>query len=185
MLYIRNMESDRCKLMVKKELNRLGLYYKTIELGEVELQENISKDKWNLIDIALRETGLELIDDKSNVLVDRIKSVVKQLINIPENMPKPNFSEYISSKVNRDYTYLSNLFSRLQGVTIEKYIISQKIELVKELLVYEELSLGDIAFKLQYSSVAHLSNQFKKVTGVTPSNFRELRKIRFQKSQNL
>jgi YesN/AraC family two-component response regulator len=169
------MESSRCKAMVKHELDKLGLDYKTVELGEVELKDNISTVKWHLINIALKNAGLEIMEDKNNRLIEKIKAAIYQLIYFSDELTKLNFSDYISKKVNRDYTSLSNLFSGLQGVTIEKYFIAQKIERVKELLVYDKLSLSDIAYKLQYSSVAHLSNQFKKVTGLTPSYFRQHR----------
>jgi AraC-like DNA-binding protein len=168
------MESSRCKAIVKSELNMLGLHYKTVELGEVELIGNITNEKLQLFNIALQNAGLELMNDKKCLIIENIKAAVHQLIYLSDDLTKPHFSDYISQKVNRDYTYLSNLFSGMQGITIEKYIIAQKIERVKELLVYENLSLGDIAFKLQYSSVAHLSNQFKKVTGLTLSYFRQI-----------
>jgi AraC-like DNA-binding protein len=174
-LQIKNMESDRCITMVKSELNKLRIAYKSVDLGEVELSKNLTKEKLELIDVALRGAGFELMGDKKSSLIEKIKAAIHEWIYLSDNLPKPNFSDYISTKVNRDYTYLSNLFTDEQGVTIEKYIISQKIERVKELIVYDELSLSDIAFKLQYSSVAHLSNQFKKVTGLTPSFFRQLR----------
>ena len=178
------MESDRCKAVVRNELNKLGLHYKNVELGEVELNENISCEKLHLIDISLRNAGLELMDDKKSHLTEKIKDAIFQWIYLSDEFSKPNFSDYISKKVNRDYNYISNFFSCVQGITIEKYIIAQKIERVKELLVYSELSLSDIAFEMQYSSVAHLSNQFKKVTGLTPSFFRLLRKSRRHKSEN-
>ncbi|MCX6270931.1 MAG: helix-turn-helix transcriptional regulator [Bacteroidetes bacterium] len=168
------MKSERCKLMVKQELHKLGLHYRTIVLGEVELKENLSSEKLHLIDIALRNAGLELIEDKKRCLIDKIKASVEELINIPNENEKVNISGFISGKVKRDYAFLSNLFSHEQGITIEKYIIERKIDRIKELLVYSELSLGDIAFNLQYSSTAHLSNQFKKVTGLTPSFFRQI-----------
>jgi len=174
-LYIRNMESARCKMAVKTELNKLGIRYKSIELGEIELNETISGHLLKQIDTALRNSGLELIDDKKSRLIEKIKEAIYQLIYLSDDLVKPNISEYLSQKVKYDYTSLSNLFSKAQGITIEKYIIAQKIERVKELLVYENISLSDIAFKLQYSSVAHLSNQFKKVTGLTPSFYRQLR----------
>jgi len=161
--------------MVKNELNKLGLHYKSVELGEADLKENISEEYLQLIDNALKEAGLELMNDKKDRLIEKIKQAVHQLIYSTDDMPKQIFSEYISMKVKNNYTFLSNLFSGIQGITIEKYVIAQKIERVKELLVYDKLSLGDIAFKLQYSSVAHLSNQFKKVTGLTPSFFRQIR----------
>jgi AraC-like DNA-binding protein len=175
LLQIRNMESDRCIAVVKNELNKLGLHYKKVELGRVELKENISTEKMQMIDTELRKVGLELMDDIKARLVKKINAAIYQMIYLSDDFPKPNISHYISKKVNYDYTYLSNIFSRIQGVTIEKHIIAQKIQRVKELLLYGELSLSDIAFKLQYSSVAHLSNQFKKVTGLTPSFFRQLR----------
>ena len=174
MLHIRNMESDRCKAVVRNELTRLGLHYKTVDLGEVELKENLSFEKLEMIDSALRNTGLELMYDKNNRIVEKIKTAIHHLIYLSDDAPKQNFSEYISSEINRDYTYLSNLFSGNQGITIEKYIIEQKIERIKELLKFENLSLSTIAFKLKYSSVAHLSNQFKKITGITPSFFKQL-----------
>jgi YesN/AraC family two-component response regulator len=175
------MESSRCTTMVKNELHKLGLLYKTVELGEVELKGNVSGEKLRLFDIALKNSGLELMNDKKKVLIEKIKAAISQLIYISDDSPKPIFSNYISEKVNHDYAYLSNLFSGTEGVTIETYIISQKIERVKELLVYDGFSLSDIAYKLQYSSVAHLSNQFKKVTGLTLSHFRQLRDTRFRK----
>lgn len=174
MLHIRNMESSRCKTAVKNELVRLGLHYLSLELGQVELKENISGEKLQLIDKGLRNVGLELIDDKQKIIIEKIKAAIHQLIYSSDDLPKPNYSIYISKMVNRDYTYLSNLFSNMQNVTIEKYIILQKIERVKELLVNQKCSLSEIAYRLQYCSVAHLSNQFKKITGITPSFFRQL-----------
>jgi hypothetical protein len=168
--------------MVKSELDKFGLHYKTVNLGEVELKENISREKLQLIDIALKNAGLEILDDKKILLIEKIKAAIYQLIYLSDDLPKPNFSDYISKKVNHDYNYLSNFFSGMQGITIEKYIITQKIKRVKELLVYDKLSLSDIAYKLQYSSVAHLSNQFKKVTGLTPSFFRQHRNTSHHKS---
>lgn len=177
-LHIRNMESSRCKAMVKDKLIKLGLHYKNLELGEVELIGNISGVKLQLFDIALRNAGLELIEDRKSFLIEKIKTAIHELIYFSDDFPKPNFSDYLSKKVNRDYASLSRIFSGMQGITLEKYIIAQKIERVKELLVYGELSLSDIAYKLQYSSEAHLSNQFKKVTRLTPSFFRQLRNTR-------
>jgi AraC-like DNA-binding protein len=175
MLHIRNMESNRCISMVKNELNKLGLHYKSVELGEADIKENVSEEYLKLIDHALKEAGLELMEDKNDRIIEKIKQAVHQMIYSMDEMPKTSFSDYISMKININYTTISNLFSGNQGITIEKYVISQKIEYVKELLVYDKISLGDIAFKLQYSSVAHLSNQFKKVTGLTPSFFRQIR----------
>jgi len=174
LLHIRNMESSRCISMVKNELTRLGFRYKSVELGEAELIGNLSGENIRLIDIELRNAGLELIADRKGLLVEKIKAAIRQLMYLSNDLPKPNYSHYISEKVNVDYNTLSHVFSVAQGITIEKYIIAQKIERVKELIVYEKLSLGDIAYKLQYSSVAHLSNQFKKVTGLTLSHFRQI-----------
>jgi len=181
LLRIRNMESERCKMVVKSELNKLGLHFKTVELGEIVLNETISTEYYKLLDVALKNSGLEIMQSKENILIEKIKNAINELIYLSDNLPKLNYSKYISKKVNYDYAYLSNLFSSVLGVTIERYVIMQKIERVKELLVYGALSLNDIAFKLQYSSVAHLSNQFKKVTGLTPSFFRQNENTRRQK----
>ena len=185
MLYIRNMECDRCKTIVKTELDKLGLLCKSIELGEVEIVENISREKLQLIDIVLRNVGLELMENKKGRIVEKIKEVIYELIYESDNIARPNFSEYISKKVNRDYTYLSTLFSSVQSITIEKYIIAQRMDRVKELLMYDEMSLSHIAFIMKYSSVAHLSNTFKKVTGLTPSFYKQLRNGSHRKSKNM
>lgn len=166
------MVTSRCKTFVKEELNKLGLYNITVELGVVELQDNISPEKMQLLNNSLKNGGLEIIADKRSLLVKEIKAAVYDLINHFDDLPKPNYSEYISQKVNSGYTHLSTTFSEMQGVSIEKYIIEQRIERVKDLLVYTDLGLSDIYFKLHFSSVAHLSNQFKKITGLTPSYFR-------------
>jgi YesN/AraC family two-component response regulator len=171
-LQIRNMESSRCIAMVKNELDKLGVCPKKVDLGEVEVTKKLSEEKIHLIDIALKQAGFELIINKNNRIIEKTKAAIQEWIYLSNDPPKPNFSQYISNKINHDYNSLSNLFSGVQGVTIEKYIIAQKIERVKELLVYDKLSLSDIAYKMQYSSVAHLSNQFKKVTGLTPSFFK-------------
>ena len=175
MLRIRNMESDRCKAIVKEELNKLGLHYKSVELGEVELKENITVYELELIDSALKKSGLELMSDNKTILIGRIKHAVNQLVYFSEDLSRPIFSDYISKQVNFDYNYLSKIFSEIEGITIEKYIIGQRIERVKELLVDERMSLNEIAYKMLYSSVSHLSNQFKKVTGLSPVQFRQLR----------
>ena len=182
MIQIRNMESNRCKDLVKNELDKLGIQYKSVELGEVELKGIVPGEKLQMIGTALRDSGLELMDNKKIRLVEKIKDAVYQMVYLSDDLPKPNLSDYICKKVNYNYTYLSNLFSGVQGVTIEKYIIIQKIERVKELLVYGKLSLSNIAYKMQYSSVAHLSNQFKRITGLTLSHFRQLRNARRHKS---
>jgi AraC-like DNA-binding protein len=172
-LKIKNMATSRCATFVKEELNKLGLCNFTVELGKVELSDEITPEKMQLLNISLNNGGLEIIEDKRSLLVKEIKAAVYDLINHFDDLPKPNYSEYISQKVNSGYTHLSTTFSEMQGVSIEKYIIVQRIERVKELLVYTDLGLSDISFKLHFSSVAHLSNQFKKITGLTPSFFRE------------
>ena len=174
-LYIKYMVSIRCKMIVKSELKKLGLHYSTVELGEAEIFEQISSDRRDQLKTALMKSGLELMDDKKSILIEKIKNIIVELIHYTDEQLKVNFSEYLTEKLNYDYTYLSNLFTEVQGTTIEKFIIFHKIERVKELIVYDELNLSEIAFKLHYSSVAHLSNQFKRVTGLTPSHFKKLK----------
>ena len=168
----------RCKMVVKEELTKLGLHYTTVELGEAEVLENISPEQHELFKTALLRSGLELMDDKKSVLIQKIKNVIVELVHYSEEPLTINFSEFLSQKLNHDYTYLANLFSEVQGFTIEKFLIAHKIERVKELLVYDELNLTEIAYKMHYSSVAHLSAQFKKVTGLTPSHFKQLKNKR-------
>jgi AraC-like DNA-binding protein len=165
----------RCKMVVKSELERLGLHYTSVELGEVIIKENISKEQWDRLNAALRKTGLELMDDKKSIVVEKIKAAIIELVHYTDEEIKVNHSEYLSEKLNLNYTYLAGLFSEVKGTTIEKYYLAHKIERVKELLVYDELSLTEISYRLQYSSVAHLSNQFKKMTGLTPSHFKLLK----------
>jgi AraC-like DNA-binding protein len=168
----------RCKMVVKDELTKLGLHYTVVELGEVEIMEDITAAQQEQFKSALLRSGLELMDDKKSILIQRIKNVIIELIHYSEEPLRINFSEYLSQKLTHDYTYLANLFSEVQGTTIEKFIIAHKIERVKELLVYNELNLTEIAYLMHYSSVAHLSTQFKKVTGLTPSHFKQLKNIR-------
>lgn len=175
----------RCKMIVKDELSKLGLHYIRVELGEVEIMENITEEQQNKMKIALLKWGLELMDNKKSMLIEKIKSAVIESIHYSEEQLQINFSKYLSEKLNYDYTYLSNLFSEVEGTTIEHFIIAHKIERVKELLVYNELNLTEIAWKLHYSSVAHLSNQFKKVTGLTASHFKQLRQKRRKTLDNL
>jgi len=172
-------------MIVKDELSKLGLHYIRVELGEVEIMENITEKQQNKMKIALLKWGLELMDNKKSMLIEKIKSVVIESIHYSEEQLQINFSKYLSEKLNYDYTYLSNLFSEVEGTTIEHFIIAHKIERVKELLVYNELNLTEIAWKLHYSSVAHLSNQFKKVTGLTASHFKQLRQKRRKTLDNL
>jgi AraC-like DNA-binding protein len=165
----------RCKIVVKEELTKLGLHYVYVELGEVEIQENISTEQLDQFRAALLKSGLLLMDDKKSVLIQRIKNVIIELVHYSEEPLSVNFSDYLSQKLDHDYTYLANLFSEVQGTTIEKFLIVHKIERVKELLVYDELTLTEIAYRMHYSSVAHLSAQFKKITGLTPSHFKKLK----------
>lgn len=169
------MVSIRCKMIVKSELEKLGLHFKTVELGEVDILELLTNVTRNKLMVALKKSGLELMDDKKSILIEKVKNVIIEMVHYTDEYPNINFSEFISERLNYDYTYLSNLFSEVQGTTIEKFIIYHKIERVKELIVYDELNLSEIAFKMHYSSVAHLSNQFKKITGLTPSHFKKLK----------
>ncbi len=165
----------RCKIVVKDELKNMGLHYSRVELGEVEIMEDISNSEHDRLRDALLKSGLELMDDKRSELVQKIKNIIIELAHYSEEPLAVNFSEYLSHKLNHNYTYLASLFSEIQGVTIEKFFISHKIERVKELLVYDELTLTEIAYLMHYSSVAHLSAQFRKVTGLTTSHFKHLR----------
>src|SRR5687768_9639403 len=163
------MVSNRCKMAVKEELKKLGLHFIVVDLGEVEIMETMSAPQQELLKLALLNSGLELMDDKRAVLIERVKNVITEMIHHTDELPKVNYSDFISEKLNYDYTYLSNLFSEVKGITIQQFIIVHKIERAKELLFYGELNLTEISYKLHYSSVAHLSNQFKKVTGLSPS----------------
>lgn len=169
------MVSLRCKMVVKEELQKLGLHFIVVDLGEIEIMEDISDSQRENLKLALLASGLELMDDKRAVLIEKIKNVIVEMVHYSDELPKINYSDYISEKLNYDYTYLSNLFSEVKGITIQQFIITHKIERVKELLLYDELNLTEISYRLQYSSVAHLSNQFKKVTGLTPSAFKQLK----------
>ena len=165
-------------MVVKDELTRLGLKYTSVELGEADLEDSISDNQREQFRANLLKYGLELMDDKKSVLIQKIKTVIIELVHYSEEPLIINLSDYLSQTLHYDYTYLANLFSEVQGITIEKFFISHKIERVKELLVYNELTLTEIAYKLHYSSVAHLCTQFKKITGLTPSHFKELKNKR-------
>ena len=169
------MVSNRCKMMVKEELKKLDLHYIFVDLGEVEIMEDISNEQRTQLQEALQESGLELMDDKRAILIEKIKIVVIETVHHSEEAIQENFSEYLSQKLNYDYTYLANLFSEVQGTTIAQFMILHKVERIKELIIYDELSISEIAWKMNYSSVAHLSNQFKKTTGLSPSHFRQLK----------
>ncbi len=162
-------------MAVKTELAKLGLHHTRVELGETEIMEDLSAEQWDILSTSLKKIGLELLDDKKNIMVERIKTIIIELVHFSDEQIKTNLSDYLAEKLNHNYTYLSNLFTEVKGTTIEKFYLSNKIERVKELLVYDELNLTEIAWKLHYSSVAHLSNQFKKMTGLTPSHFKNLK----------
>jgi len=174
-LHIKYMVSIRCKMVVKSELDKLGLYYSKVNLGEVDIKDNVTPEQIEQLRIALLKSGLELMDDKKAILIEKIKNIIIEMIHYADEPPKINFSDYLSEKLKHEYTYLANLFSEVTGITIEHYIITHKIERVKELLLYDELNLTEISYMLNYSSVAHLSSQFKKVTGLTPTYFRKLK----------
>lgn len=162
-------------MAVKMELKKLGLHFIVVDLGEVEIMEEISADQREQLNRALKQAGLELMDDKRAVLIERIINVITEMIHHTDDVPKVNYSDYISEKLQYDYTYLSNIFSEVKGITIQQFIIIHKIERAKELILYDELNLTEISHKLHYSSVAHLSNQFKKTTGLSPSHFKALK----------
>jgi AraC-like DNA-binding protein len=172
------MVSNRCKMAVKEELRKLNLHFIFVDLGEIEIMEKLSKEELELFKAGLIATGLELMDDKKAVLIEKIKNVIIEMVHHSNEVLKVNFSDYLSEKLHHDYTYLANLFSEVQGTTIEQFIISHKIERIKELIIYGELNITEIAWKMNYSSVAHLSNQFKKMTGLSPSHFRNLKNKR-------
>ncbi|WP_136152406.1 helix-turn-helix domain-containing protein [Flavobacterium sangjuense] len=174
-LYVKYMVSLRCKMLVKEELKNLGLHHTSVELGVVEIMEDLSNEQRAKLKAALLESGLELMDDKKAMLIEKIKIVITEMIHYNDELPKVNYSEYISKMMDYDYTYLANIFSEVKGVTIEHYIIAHKIEKVKELLLYDELNLTEISYRMNYSSVSHLSTQFKKVTGLTPTFFKNLK----------
>ena len=162
-------------MAVKEELKKLGLHFIVVDLGEVEVMETLTKNEIETLKASLLVSGLELMDDRRAVLIEKIKNVIIQMVHHSEEAIKINFSNFLSEKLNHDYTYLANLFSEVQGTTIEQFLISHKIERIKELIIYGELNITEIAWKMNYSSVAHLSNQFKKVTGLSPSHFKQLK----------
>ncbi len=184
-IYIKYMVSLRCKLVVKEELKKLGMHYINVDLGTVEILEDINQIQKQELKKNLLKYGLELLDDRRNILIERIKSLIIEMIHYSDELPKVNYSEYISEQLGYDYTYLSNIFSEVKGITIQQFIIIHKIERVKELLLYDEINLTEISYQLHYSSVAHLSNQFKKITGLTPSYYKKIKKMRRRNLEDL
>lgn len=184
-LYIKYMVSLRCKMLVKDELIKLGLHYVVVDLGTVEILEDITQQQHDELKKNLLRSGLELLDDKKSILIEKIKAVIIEMVHYAEELPVTNYSDHISEKLGYDYTYLSNTFSEVKGINIQQFIILHKVEKVKELLLYEELNLTEIAYRLGYSSVSHLSTQFKKITGLTPSYFKKLKMKRNENLENM
>ena len=184
-LYIKYMVSLRCKMMVEQELKNIGLHYVVVELGSVEILEDITLEQREALKRNLLKSGLELLDDKRSILIEKIKNVIVEMIHYQDELPKTNYSDYIAEKLGYDYTYISNIFSEVKGINIQQFIIHHKIEKVKELLLYGDLNLTEISYKLHYSSVAHLSNQFKKVTGLSPTFYKKLRRKRDDNLENI
>lgn len=179
------MVSIRCKMVVKEAFKELGLHYVTVNLGEVNVLEEITPKQRENLKVILLRSKLELIDDKKAILIESIKNVIIEMVHYADDLPKTNFSDYLSKKLGYNYTYLANIFSETQGTTIEHFIIMHKIERVKELIIYDELNLSEIAYKLHYSSVSHLSHQFKKITGLTPTYFKALKNKKLNLLENL
>jgi AraC-like DNA-binding protein len=175
----------RCQMVVKAELEKLGLHYVYVKIGEVDTIEDISPEQLEHLNISLKKAGLALMDDKKSILVEKIKSTIIELVHHKDEQINVNLSDYLSEKLNYDYTYLANLFSEVNGINIEKFYLTHRIERVKELLVYDELNISEIAFKMNYSSVSHLSNQFKKITGMTPTYFKRLKSKRRDTLENV
>jgi AraC-like DNA-binding protein len=165
-------------MVVKEALKDLGLHFVMVDLGEVEIMERITEQQRDTLKDTLFNAGLELMDDKRSILIEKIKNTIIEIVHHSEEMIKVSFSVYLSEKLHHDYTYMANLFSEFQGTTIEQFIILHKVEKIKELLIYGELNITEIAYKMNYSSNAHLSSQFKKVTGLTPSHFKQLKEKR-------
>lgn len=172
------MVSTRCKIAVKAALNQLGIRFVVVDLGEIDIMEPLTPEQNESLKIALKSSGLELMEDKKAILIERVITLIIEMIHLSDELPKVNYSDYISEKLGYDYTYLSNIFSEVRGIAIQQFIILHKIERVKELLLYGEYNLSEISYMLHYSSVAHLSNQFKKVTGLSPSHYKTFKRIR-------
>jgi AraC-like DNA-binding protein len=172
-------------MVVRDELRKIGIVAIILDLGMVEILEDITKEQHDILKINLAKFGLELLDDKRSILIDRIKSAIIEMVHYQDEVPKVNYSDYLSDKLGYDYTYLSNVFTEVKGITIQQFIILHKIEKVKELILYDELNLTEIAYRMHYSSVGHLSNQFKKITGLSPTFFKRLKKKRLSNLENM
>ncbi len=179
------MVSLRCKMVVKEELKKLGIHYVIVDLGMVEILEDITAEQRKLLAKNLQKSGLELLENKKSILIEKIKNVITEMIHYSDEIPQTNYSDYISEKLGHNYSYLANTFSEVKGITIQQFIIIHKIERVKELILYDELNLAEISYKLHYSSPAHLSNQFKKVTGLTPSFYKKIQQKRKKNLENM
>lgn len=184
-LYIKNMVCNRCKMVVRAQLESLGIHPLSVNLGEVDIADSLTKEQIQNIGNALKSVGFELIDDKKSQTIEKIKTAIVTLVHHTDHTLKTNLSDFVTAQIHQDYNYLSNLFSEVEGTTIEKYFIAQRIEKVKELIVYDELTLSEIADQLGYSSVAYLSNQFKKTTGFTPSYFKSLKEYKRKSIEEL
>jgi len=184
-LYIKYMVSDRCKMAVKEIFKKLGIHVILLELGVVEILKDLPDHTIVELKNDLLTLGFELIEDRRAILIERIKNTVIEMVHHSDDMLKVNFSDYLSEKMNYDYTYLANIFSEEQGTSIEHFIITHKVERIKEFIIYDELSITEIAYKMNYSSLAHLSGQFKKITGLTPSYFRKLKLKRLEPIENI
>ncbi|HXJ99142.1 MAG TPA: AraC family transcriptional regulator [Gelidibacter sp.] len=184
-LYVKYMVSLRCKIVVKQELEKLGIHCIRIDLGTIETVENLSDLQRQNLESGLKKYGLYLLDDKRNILIEKIKVAIIEMIHYSDELPIVNYSDYLSEKLGYDYTYLANTFSEVKGSTIQQFIINHKIERAKELLLYEDLSLTEISYKLNYSSVAHLSSQFKKITGLTPSYFKSMKRKKLKNLEDI
>ena len=168
------MVSKRCQMVVRAELEKLGLHYADVKIGEADIVEDLQPEQKEKLDHALRRSGLQLMENKKNILIARIKTTIIDLVHHSDEQIKTNLSDYLADQLNYDYTYLANIFSQVKGTSIEHFHLLHKIERVKELIAYDELNLTEIAYKMHYSSVAHMSNQFKKFTGLTPTQFKNL-----------
>ena len=184
-LHIKNMVSNSCKLIVKSELEKLGWHYIKVALGEVEIKECLSPEEQNLLNVELKKWGFVLMDDKKNILIEKIKISIIEMVYYSEEKLKVNLSDFLSEKLDYNYNYLAGVFSESQGINIEQFYLTCKIERIKELLTYDEYTISEIADKLHYSNVAHLSNQFKKMTGLTPSQYKNLRHKRRKPLENV